>query len=169
MIIREEIIGERLEGPDDKIEYVKSKGVKIYRNGWGLYLRCIQEHMNLCGKCDKELEDSFRTSKTFILGCHDNRDTIILESVEGRLIKILINSFYTPETINHNTPFYLCEECSKTIHRMLQTSNKWKLGNKEYEPLVELSQYNETDYDDEAWVEVERRPATDEEIGQLNR
>ena len=58
--------------------------------------------------------------------------------------------------------FAFCNTCSENLLNQLQTSRKWIIGNREYSPLVELqSRMQETD--DEAWVELERRPATDEE------
>ena len=167
MITREEIISERLEGPVGKIEYIKYKGVKIHKQGWRLYLRCIQETVDLCDKCDDYLESNFKTSRSFILDGYNNKPSVILESIKDERVTLIIHPFFTPNMINNNTPFYLCMECSKKIHTSLQNSIKWKLGNKDYEPLVELSQYDETDYDDDAWVDVACRPATAEEISRL--
>ena len=54
--------------------------------------------------------------------------------------------------------FCPCDECQEKLHKLVTKADHLYLGNKSYEPPVELSRLWELD--DDSWVETERRPAT---------
>lgn len=53
--------------------------------------------------------------------------------------------------------FKPCNECQKELHRLITKADYLYLGNKSYEPPVELSRHWEII--EKSWVETERRPA----------
>lgn len=55
--------------------------------------------------------------------------------------------------------FRPCNECQEELHRLITKADYFYLGNKSYEPPVELSRF--WDLDDGSWEEIERRPATE--------
>lgn len=61
--------------------------------------------------------------------------------------------------------FIPCMECQKNLKKQMAEGN-WILGNKDYEPDIEL---NNTEYeiDDGSWVTLEERKATKEEIERI--
>ena len=56
------------------------------------------------------------------------------------------------------TWFYPCGECQKELYENTIGSDNLYLGNKDYDPPIELSR--DWVIDDESWVELERRQAT---------
>lgn len=79
---------------------------------------------------------------------------------KGRKVEQI--GFYLRFIHDHFIP---CKECQKELLRKIRNASEWTLGNKEYDPLIEL--WKKFDIDDEAWEEVERRKATKEEIERL--
>ena len=61
--------------------------------------------------------------------------------------------------------FYPCEECQKKLHDIIQIGDSLYLGNKEYEPAIELSRDWVTD--EETTIELERRLPTKEDFGRI--
>jgi hypothetical protein len=61
--------------------------------------------------------------------------------------------------------FIPCRECQEEIERIIWESSEWTLGNKDYDPPIELWKFFEID--DNSWLEVERRKATKEELATL--
>ena len=145
--MRKEFIFEQLTGKDPVL-YVKSKGVEDY--SWGLWLRCVQEWFYPCKKCDTQIDELFQTSEVFSL--HKDHDFPSLYVLRKRATLNI-------EVLSKFIAF--CTTCSEKLFDLLQSSHKWILGNKDYSPPVEL-QYKD-DIVDDAWVELERRPATEEE------
>ena len=58
--------------------------------------------------------------------------------------------------------FIPCKECQKKLLHMVHNAKTWTLGNKDYEPLVEL--WKEFEIDDKAFIELEKHKATKEEL-----
>jgi len=60
------------------------------------------------------------------------------------------------------THFVPCLECQQKLHDILTKSDYLVLGNKDYEPAIELNRYYEID--DKSWVELERHKATEKDF-----
>ena len=56
------------------------------------------------------------------------------------------------------THFAPCKECQKVLNDLIYNAEQLYLGNKSYEPPVELSR--QWDIDDNSWVDLEKRKAT---------
>jgi len=54
--------------------------------------------------------------------------------------------------------FRPCNECQEKLHKLITQADYFRLGNKTYEPAIELCR--SWDIDDDSWEEIERRPAT---------
>ncbi len=63
--------------------------------------------------------------------------------------------FYLRFVSKHFCP---CDECQEKLHTLITKADNLYLGNKNYEPAIELRRYWELI--DASWVEIERRPAT---------
>lgn len=63
--------------------------------------------------------------------------------------------FYLRFVQEHFTP---CLECQKALHDLIYNADKLYLGNKSYEPAIELSR--QWEIDDHSWVELETREPT---------
>ncbi len=59
--------------------------------------------------------------------------------------------------------FYPCPHCQQKLKEMM-AKGSWILGNKAYEPMIELNTTNESEPDDKSFKVVEKRKATKEEI-----
>lgn len=70
--------------------------------------------------------------------------------------------FYLRFIQKHFTP---CNECQKQINDLIYNSSSLYLGNKSYEPPVELSR--QWDTDEESWVELEKRKPTKEDFKRI--
>ena len=61
--------------------------------------------------------------------------------------------------------FYPCEHCQRALKKQMAEGH-WILGNKDYEPAIELNSA-EFDIDDDSFVTLEERKATDEELERI--
>ena len=61
--------------------------------------------------------------------------------------------------------FTPCMECQRELKRKIAMSKEWTLGNKDYEPPVELKRSFEID--DDSWEDLERHKATKDEIEKI--
>lgn len=61
--------------------------------------------------------------------------------------------------------FFPCEECQRKLKGQLQNGT-WILGNKDYEPMIELNT-TKNEIDDDSWFVVETHKATAEELKRL--
>ncbi len=61
--------------------------------------------------------------------------------------------------------YYPCEECQQELKKLL-AEGKWILGNKDYEPAIELNT-TEDEIDDDSWKDIEKHMATKEEIKRI--
>jgi len=57
--------------------------------------------------------------------------------------------------------FIPCPHCQKRLIKEMMESKQWSIGNKDTDPPVEL--WRKFELDDNAWEEVERHKATEEE------
>jgi hypothetical protein len=67
--------------------------------------------------------------------------------------------FYLRFIKEHFTP---CDECQKQLYDLITNADYLLLGNKDYEPPIELSR--SWDIDDNSWAEIERRKPTKEDF-----
>ena len=63
--------------------------------------------------------------------------------------------------------FIPCEKCQKELQELIANADFLILGNKSYEPALELSKRWEID--DDSWKEIERRQPTKEEEKRLKK
>ena len=63
--------------------------------------------------------------------------------------------FYLRFVQEHFTP---CLECQNALYDLIYNADKLYLGNKSYEPAIELSR--QWDVGDNSWIELEKREAT---------
>jgi hypothetical protein len=84
------------------------------------------------------------------------------EYVNSSYIKDGRYLFYLRFIKEHYCP---CESCQEKLHELITKSSKLILGNKDYDPPVELSR--DWDIDDNSWKELERRKPTLEEFKKL--
>jgi len=61
--------------------------------------------------------------------------------------------------------FFPCKECQERLKKMMATGT-WILGNKEYEPDIELNNTKD-EIDDDSWITLEERKATPAEIKRI--
>ncbi len=61
--------------------------------------------------------------------------------------------------------FIPCRDCQVKLKKMMQ-EGKWILGNKSYEPLVELNNQRD-ELDEDSWQTLEKRKATKEELERI--
>jgi len=71
-------------------------------------------------------------------------------------------SFYIRPLSNHFIP---CPTCQKKLKKMM-AEGRWILGNKSYEPAIELNNQRD-EIDDDSWQTLEKRKATQEEIERI--
>lgn len=71
-------------------------------------------------------------------------------------------NFYLRFVKEHFKP---CLECQKALHELIYNADKLYLGNKSYEPAIELSR--EWAIDDGSWVELETRKATKDDFKRI--
>ena len=70
--------------------------------------------------------------------------------------------FYLRFISKHFTP---CGDCQKELNDLIYTANSLCLGNKSYEPAIELSrQWN---IDEDSWKELERREPTEADFRRM--
>ena len=70
--------------------------------------------------------------------------------------------FYLRFVQEHFTP---CDKCQVELNRIIYNAQRLYLGNKSYEPPIELSRNWEID--DNSWVELERREATKDDFKRI--
>lgn len=88
----------------------------------------------------------------------DNKGNYILNKYR----KVEQLSFYIRPAQEWYTP---CVECQKKLKKLLATA-RWILGNKSYEPAIELNNVkNETD--DKSFVDLKTRKATKDELERI--
>ena len=63
--------------------------------------------------------------------------------------------------------FFPCQECQKNLKKLLAEA-RWILGNKEYEPDIELNNVK-NELDDESWITLEEHKATPAEIKRIGK
>jgi len=61
--------------------------------------------------------------------------------------------------------FIPCSDCQKKLKKMM-AEGRWILGNKDYEPMIELNN-KRNEIDDDSWQKLEKRKATKEEIERI--
>lgn len=61
--------------------------------------------------------------------------------------------------------FYPCPDCQKRLRKILGEA-RWILGNKSYEPPIELNNVKD-EIDDSSWITLEEHEATPEEIKRI--
>jgi len=62
--------------------------------------------------------------------------------------------------------FIPCKQCQKKLLNMINNAKTMTLGNKDYDPLIELwKKFDEID--DKQWQQLEKRKATKEEISEF--
>jgi len=61
--------------------------------------------------------------------------------------------------------FFPCKHCQEELKKMMVTGT-WILGNKGYEPMIELNSTKD-EIDDTSWITLEARKATKEEIERI--
>lgn len=145
----ETVTSEHIDG--ETLEYVRDEGKRII--GWVFYLRCFGQCYHPCDECQEKLNNMIAFAKD-----------IVFES----------ESFISLSKNNLGWSFWLafaqerfvpCGKCQNEVESIFKNSKHFIVGNRSYDPPVELN--NVEDIDDESWVEVERREATNEEKGKL--
>lgn len=63
--------------------------------------------------------------------------------------------------------FFACPECQKKLKKLLAEA-RWILGNKEYEPDIELNNVKD-ELDDNSWEILEEHKATPEQIKRIGK
>ena len=61
--------------------------------------------------------------------------------------------------------FFPCPKCQEELKKMM-ANGAWILGNKEYEPMIELNNTKDA-IDDNSWITLEERKATPAEIKRI--
>lgn len=79
--------------------------------------------------------------------------------VRSTMEKVEQYGFYLRFIQRHFIP---CSECQIKLDKLIKNASHMNLGNKNYDPPVEL--WKKYEIDDNSWKEIERRPATKEEI-----
>lgn len=62
--------------------------------------------------------------------------------------------------------WFPCPKCQQDLKKMLANGN-WILGNKEYEPAIELNSSTEDEIDEASWQTLEEHKATPEEVKRI--
>lgn len=148
-----DIISEHIDEKTN--EYVKDKGKE--RIGYAFFIVPKDRWFTPCDSCQEKLDKLLRNAKDISFGA-GNFD---------------INLSYNPKD---NWTFYLgfihdrfipCSDCKANIDEIVRKGDTFLFTRKINEQAVELD--NRSDIDDDAWHEVERRPATPEELENLNK
>jgi len=63
--------------------------------------------------------------------------------------------------------FFPCPACQQEL-KWLMKEGTWILGNKEYEPMIELNNTKD-EVDDESWETLEEHKATEEELERIGK
>jgi hypothetical protein len=82
--------------------------------------------------------------------------------VKSKGVKEDVIGFYLRFIGEHFKP---CRQCQKELAKLIETPDHLILGNKEYEPPVEL--YRKFEIDESAWIQLEKRKPTKEELERL--
>ena len=61
--------------------------------------------------------------------------------------------------------FFPCRQCQQKLKKMM-ANGTWILGNKDYEPMIELNNTKD-DIDEDSWETLEERKATEEELERI--
>ena len=93
--------------------------------------------------------------KTFIFECLEGEEG---EYVKSKGVKRETIGFWLRFISKHFVP---CRECQERLAKLIAEAEEMHLGNKDYEPPIEL--WRKFEIDDEAWEELERRPSTPQE------
>jgi len=61
--------------------------------------------------------------------------------------------------------YFPCQKCQEQLKKMM-AEGAWTLGNKDYEPMIELNNTKD-EIDDNSWITLEERKATPEELKRI--
>jgi len=137
---------------------VKSEGREVEYVGF--WLRLYGEHFRPCLKCQTDLINLLNNAE---LRFEPNTMSVSFhQSVDKKRDKI--SYVFGLPFINQLVGFRWqpCDADQKVLRNIIMKCKHFRIGNKDYADPVEF--YREFDVDDKAWVELERRKPTAEEI-----
>lgn len=153
-------VSEQLEG--ELPEYVKIEGTKV--ETYSFFIRILHSHYVPCPKCQPEIKTIMVEGK---LRWHpEHMQLALYQEIDNGKRHFSFGFGFVPKGVDI-FEWEPCSDCQKVIADLFDNSSEFIIGNKDYEPPIELSRKFVTD--DKAWRDLERRPATTDEKKQLKK
>jgi hypothetical protein len=161
-ITRNQIVSEMVKKEGNSYIYKKSLGYEYEYVGF--WMRMYNKHFRPCQKCQLEILKLLKTSQLDFTSETMNVSFHQRFTDEGRTKVYFEFGFpFILEKVNRWCP---CVGCQKEVSQIVRATKNIHVGNKDYAYPLEL--YKEYDIDNNSWCEVEKRPATKEEIQDPN-
>lgn len=108
----------------------------IQKLQYGFYMRIIHDHFIPCEKCQEKLE-KILVGKIRQWNIEDKPLRVELDYF-GPKWRFRFPWIRTGQEIKDVNVVILCKECSKVLEEGIVNADEWTIGNKDYEPAIEL-------------------------------